>query len=136
MIGFRCNAGGGPPGPSRRFGTCVGATLAFAGVFAAGSLAGCHSAFVEATLINRTDKNLRLVEVDYPSASFGTQNLSPGAPFHYKFKIIGEGPVKLSWTDDAQKEHTAEGPALHEGQGGLLTITIAPGQTAWQTTLK
>ena len=135
MIVFRGETGGDRPRPRRRFDTGSLAAV-LAGAFAAGSLSGCHSAFVDATLINRTDKNLHLVEVDYPSASFGTQNLAPGTPFHYRFKIIGEGPVKLSWTDDAQKEHTAEGPALHEGQGGLLTITIAPGQTAWQTTLK
>ncbi len=114
--------------------------VSFAVAMAAGalvtsaSLAGCHSAFIETTLVNRTDQQLRLVEVDYPSASFGTQSLAPGASFHYRFKVIGEGPVKLSWTDAVQKEHNAEGPALHEGQQGSLTVTIIPGQTAWQTT--
>lgn len=98
------------------------------------TLTGCHSAFIETTLTNRTESTLRLVEVDYPSASFGTQNLAPGASFHYKFKVIGEGPLKMSWTDEAQKEHNAEGPSLHEGQGGQLSITLIPGQTLWQTT--
>ncbi len=111
-------------------GVTAGALLSSAG------LAGCHSAFIETTLINRTDQPLRLVEVDYPSASFGTQNLAPGTSFHYRFKVIGEGPVKLSWTDAGQKEHNAEGPTLHEGQGGTLTVTIIPGQTAWQTTFR
>lgn len=99
-------------------------------------LTGCHSAFIETTLINRTQEPLRLVEVDYPSASFGTQNLASGASFHYRFKVIGEGSVKLSWTDSGQKQHNAEGPTLHEGQQGTLTVTIIPGQTAWQTTFR
>lgn len=102
----------------------------------AANLAGCHSAFVETTLTNRTDRALHLVEVDYPSASFGTQNLQPGASFYYKFKVIGEGPMKLTWIDDGQKEHNAEGPQLREGQQGTLTITVIPGQTAWQTTFR
>lgn len=113
----------------------IGAAGAVALAVLAGT-GGCHSAFIETTLINRTDKTLRLVELDYPSASFGTQNLGPGAAFHYRFKVIGEGPLKLTWTDDVQKEHNAEGPTLHEGQQGLLTVTIIPGQTAWQTTFR
>ena len=122
---------------SRKFlGTGLRVTGILGTLLSSLGLSGCHSAFIEATLINRTDKPLRLVEVDYPSASFGTQNLIPGASFHYKFKLIGEGPVKLLWTDEAQKEHTVEGPYLHEGQQGLLTITVTPAQTAWQTTFR
>ncbi len=125
--------------PRRRggFTPALGTLLILGGVAGATVLTGCHSAFVETTLVNRTDKTLRLVEVDYPSASFGTQSLPPGASFHYKFKIIGEGPVKLTWTDEAAKEHTVDGPSLHEGQAGFLTMTVAAaGQTAWQTTLR
>lgn len=99
-------------------------------------LAGCHSAFVEATLVNHSGQPVRLVEVDYPSASFGTQLLPAGGIFHYRFKVIGEGPVKLSWTDTKSIEHSIEGPRLHEGQQGQLTVTMGQGQLAWQTTLR
>lgn len=97
---------------------------------------GCHSAFIEATLINHSGQTVRLLEMDYPSASFGTESLPPEASFHYRFKIIGEGPLKLSWTDPQQKEHSVQGPRLHEGQQGLLTVTMGPEQLAWQTTFR
>lgn len=122
--------------PSRRKPLAVKASCLLAGSILAVSLTGCHSAFIETTLVNRTGEKIHLIQVDYPSASFGTQTLDPAATFHYKFKIIGEGPIKLSWTDAGGKEHNAEGPTLHEGQGGTLIVTVIPGQTAWQTTLR
>ena len=96
---------------------------------------GCHSNFVEATVINATSRPIRLLEVDYPSASFGTQDLAPGTSFHYRFKILGEGSAKLIWTDEQEKEHTMQGPAMHEGQEGLLRIRIEPTTTDWHLDL-
>ena len=93
--------------------------------------AGCHSAYVEAVLTNQTGQPLTLVEVDYPSASFGTQALTPGQDFRYRFKILGDGPVKLIYTDAQNKEHHIEGPQLREGQEGSLHITVAPGGVRW-----
>ncbi len=98
-------------------------------------LAGCHSPFIEATLVNHSGASVRLVELDYPSASFGTQTLEDGSTFHYRFEVIGEGPVKLSWTDAQQKEHDFQGPAIHEGQEGTISVTITPGQPAWRSAL-
>ncbi|MBW4028241.1 MAG: hypothetical protein HIU93_12700 [Acidobacteria bacterium] len=92
---------------------------------------GCHSAYVEATVTNHTAKTISLVEVDYPSASFGTQNLKPGQVFHYKFKVLGSGPVKVTYTDTAEKEHKASGPSLSEGNEGPLEIVIADGGVSW-----
>ena len=53
------------------------------------AFAGCHSPYVAATVSNRTSQPIDLLEVDYPSASFGTQSLAPGADFHYRFKVLG-----------------------------------------------
>lgn len=99
-------------------------------------VAGCHSAYVEATLRNRSAAPVSLVELDYPSASFGTQSLAPGADFRYRFKVLGSGEVKLLFTDSARKEHTASGPPLSEGDEGPLTATITPAGVTWtfQTT--
>ena len=94
---------------------------------------GCRSAFVEATVSNQTDKPLLLVEVDYPSASFGTENLAPGAVYHYRFKVLGSGELKLIYTDTAEKEHTVQGPPLHEGAEGPLVVTITSGGVEWKT---
>jgi len=95
-------------------------------------LTGCHSAFVEATVSNHTSQPLELIEVDYPSASFGTQSLAPGAEFHYRFKVLGEGKLKLTYTDASHKEQKSEGPFLKEGAEGPIHITIQPDGTQWQ----
>ncbi len=95
-------------------------------------LIGCHSAYVEATVSNRTTQPLQLIEVDYPSASFGTQSLAPGADFHYRFKIIGQGKMKLIYTDPANQEKKFDGPLLKEGAEGPFTITIHPNGVQWQ----
>lgn len=95
-------------------------------------LSGCKSAFVAAELKNDTPSPLSVVEVDYPSASFGTQSLAPGGTFRYRFKILGSGPTKLTYTDMQGHEHTATGPTLQEGSEGSLAIRISPGGVAWE----
>lgn len=95
-------------------------------------LTGCRSAYVEATVSNRTPQTIHLIEVDYPSASFGTQSLAPGADFHYRFKVLGEGRMKLIYTDSANNEKKFDGPLLKEGAEGPLSITIASDGTHWQ----
>jgi len=86
--------------------------------------AGCRSKYIEATLENRTGEALQLVTVEYPSASFGTQQLLPGASFHYRFKLLGSGPIKLSWVDAARKDHAQTGPEMLEGQQGQLQVVF------------
>lgn len=93
---------------------------------------GCHSPFVEATISNRTAQRIELIEVDYPSASFGTQALLPGADFHYRFKVLGEGKLKLTYTDATNHERTSEGPVLKEGAEGPLHIIIQADGIQWQ----
>jgi hypothetical protein len=93
---------------------------------------GCRSPYIEATVSNRTGQAIELVEVDYPSASFGTQNLAPGADFHYRFKILGSGPTKILYTDSTHKDHKADGPSYQEGAEGRLTITISSTGVSWQ----
>lgn len=95
-------------------------------------LQGCHSAFIEATLINRTPAALSVIQVDYPSASFGTQTLAAGAVFHYRFKVLGNGATHLTYTDAAHAEQHSTGPALQEGDEGSLTVAIASDGVDWQ----
>ena len=95
-------------------------------------MSGCRSAFVAAEMNKDTASPLTVVEVDYPSASFGTQNLAPGATFRYRFKILGSGPTKLTYTDTHGQEHTATGPTLEEGSEGSLAIRISPAGVAWE----
>lgn len=97
---------------------------------------GCHSAYIDATLTNQTDKPITLVELDYPSASFGTQALKPQQSFHYRFKILGTGKLKFVYTDTANQEHTVNGPQLAEGDEGSLTVTLESSGVQWGSQLK
>jgi hypothetical protein len=94
--------------------------------------AGCHSPYVAATVSNRTSRPIEILEVDYPSASFGTQALAPGADFHYRFKVLGSGSMKLLYTDSEQHDHKSDGPFLKEGAEGPLAIVIADNGISWQ----
>jgi hypothetical protein len=98
------------------------------------AVTGCHSPYIEATVSNHTPQPIELIEVDYPSASFGTQNLAPGADFHYRFKVLGEGSTKLLYTDNAHHDHKSDGPSLKEGAEGRLTVVITPSNVIWQST--
>lgn len=98
-------------------------------------LAGCHSAYIDATVSNHTSTPIRLVEVDYPSASFGVQTLAPGQDFHYRFKVLGSGDLTLLYTDAATHDHKDKGPALYENDEGKLTVVVGPGGTEWREQL-
>jgi hypothetical protein len=95
---------------------------------------GCHSPYVTTTVSNHTTQPIELLEVDYPSASFGTENLAPGADFHYRFKVLGSGSMKLLYTDSAHHDHKSDGPFLKEGAEGPLTIVITDTGVTWHPT--
>ena len=111
-----------------------------AGFLAAASLvalAGCHSYHVETTIENRSGGAVTLLEVDYPSASFGADAIASGADFHYRFQIQGSGPLKVQYTQANGKAASATGPALHQGQEGRLQIVLLPdAKVAFQPDLK
>lgn len=92
---------------------------------------GCHSPYIEATITNRSAQPIELIELDYPTASFGTQNLLPGGTFRYRFKVLGTGTTKLIYTDAGHREHTSSGPNLQEGQEGRLTIELTGTTPEW-----
>ena len=103
--------------------------LAGAVCLAAGA---CRSAFIETTVQNDGTTSLHVIEVDYPSASFGMQTLDAHGSYHYHFKVQGSGPVTITFLDNAGKPHTATGPMLSQGQQGNLKITIdSTGGVSW-----
>jgi hypothetical protein len=87
---------------------------------------GCQSHWVNATIENRSGHPVRELEVDYPSASFGTNALADTADMHYRFSIRGNGPAKVEFTTQDGKTIHAQGLALSEGQQGRLLIRLLP----------
>ena len=119
-------------------GTSFPGGIFFAGALTLGlaGLAGCHSAFVEATIDNQGPSPVRLIEVDYPSASFGVESIASHAQFNYRFKIQGSGPLKIEFTDASGNLHNSEGPILTQGQEGHLAIVIqTTSQVSWEPQL-
>ena len=98
--------------------------------------AGCHSHYIQATITNRSGAPLNVVQVDYPSASFGVQRLAPGEAFHYRFKLLGSGPVKISFIDAKNGEHSVAGPSLNEGQEGTLDIGLTQDHAEFRPVLR
>jgi hypothetical protein len=96
--------------------------------------AGCHSYHVETTVENRTGAPIQLLEVDYPSASFGADGLAADGVFHYRIQLRGSGPIKVLYTvtgaSRAQHAVEIEGPTLTERQEGRLQIVLLPGGKA------
>jgi hypothetical protein len=90
------------------------------------AITGCRSYHVGVTVENRTGAAIQLLEIDYPSASFGAGTLAPGASLHYQIQVRGAAPVKVQYTaaDGLQKQ--ISGPTLSEGDEGQLQIAILP----------
>jgi hypothetical protein len=92
--------------------------------------AGCHSYHIETTVENRTGGAIQLLEVDYPSASFGDNSLAADGVYHYRIQLRGNGPLKVQYTTGDGRPIQIEGPTLAELQEGQLQIVLLPGGKA------
>lgn len=86
---------------------------------------------IAAHVENRTGQPVSLIEVDYPIQSFGRDAIPTNGSFNFRFKIVGSGPVFISWTDAAHHAHKSKGPTVHEGQHGEITIDLTPTGAQW-----
>jgi hypothetical protein len=91
------------------------------------ALAACHSYHIETTVENRTGGPVQLLEVDYPSASFGADSLAAGAVLPYRIQVRGAGLLKVQYTGSDGQQRQIEGPALSERQEGRIGIVLLPG---------
>ena len=91
---------------------------------------GCHSYHVETTVENHTGGPIRLLEVEYPSASFGVNSMAAGEEYHYRIQLRGIGPIKVQYMGSDGRKTQVEGPMLSERQEGLLEIVLLPGGIA------
>jgi hypothetical protein len=90
----------------------------------------CHSYHVDASIENRTGASIQLLEVDYPSASFGADSLAAGQVFHYRIQLRGSGPLKVQYTAADGRQAQVDGPSVVERQEGTLEIVLLPGGKA------
>lgn len=112
--------------------SAVGISLAGLAAFGALTVIGCRARPYQGAPLNQrfmvTVRNqgpdIRQLEVDYPNASFGQDRLASGATFQYQPKLIGSGPIKITFTDQAGKSHTATGPTVQENERKDLVIAI------------
>ena len=107
---------------------------------AAGALvalpAGCHSPWIQCTIVNEQAMPVSLVQVSYPGGTFGVQTIAPGASFHYRFRDLLDDQASIDFTDAAHRDHKAKGPQMKVGQEGTLRITIEPdNKVQWEPAL-
>jgi hypothetical protein len=89
-------------------------------------LTACHSYHIEATVKNETGEPISLLEVDYPSASFGADALGASSDIHHRIQTRGSGPLKVQYTDASGKQVQITGPTLYEDQEGRIEIDLLP----------
>ncbi|MGA3046513.1 MAG: hypothetical protein ABSD67_07825 [Terracidiphilus sp.] len=86
----------------------------------------CHSYHVDISIENQTGRAIQLLEVDYPSASFGSDTLAANGVYHYRIQLRGSGPIKVQYTAADGRQAQITGPALAERQEGKLEIVLLP----------
>lgn len=92
--------------------------------------AGCRSHQIMITVENHTGKEIQLLEVDYPSASFGEDSMAAGQVVHYSIQVRDSGPVKVQYMTPDHHQPQMTGPTLHEKEEGKLQIVLLPGDKA------
>lgn len=88
--------------------------------------ASCQSYIVHVTVANRTGGVINLLEVDYPSASFGVDTLPAGAVYRYRLQLQDSGPIKVQYTAGEKQQYQSTGPTVHEKQQGEIEIDLYP----------
>jgi hypothetical protein len=94
------------------------------GLLGLNAISGCHSYHIEATIENHTGGAVTLVEVDYPSASFGTDTLAPDGVFRHRIQTRGSGPISVQYTAADRGAVQIKGPDLYEQQEGSIEIVL------------
>ena len=89
------------------------------------ALAGCRSHVVDITIVNHGPA-LRVVEFDYPNASFGVNQLASGGRYQYRIQVQGSGTVSLQY-EGASGHKSYTGPKVNLGDQGSLLVDIDPG---------
>jgi hypothetical protein len=103
-----------------------GVAAASLGLLCLNAISGCHSHHIEATIENHTGGTITLLEVDYPSASFGTDTLAADGVVHHRIQTRGSGPINVQYTAAHGRAVQITGPTLLEQQEGSMDIVLLP----------
>ena len=95
-------------------------------IFALGGISGCHSYHIDATIENHSGGTITLLEVDYPSASFGADSLPADGVFHHRIQTRGSGPINVQYSASHGRTVQVKGPTLFEKQQGSIEIVLLP----------
>ena len=102
-----------------------------------GPMLACHSYHIEAAIENHTGGAITLLEVDYPSASFGADALAADGVFHYRLQTRGSSLISVQYTAANGHQVQVKGPMLHEKQEGSIEIVLLPdGKAEFHSALK
>ena len=94
---------------------------------------GCRSRGINITITNTGEQPIHNVELDYPGGSFGNAVIQPNNPFHYRVKITRDGQMKLLFVESNGREHHENGPEVHAGDDGEMTVAIdRDGNNTWK----
>lgn len=97
-------------------------------------LSGCARRYVDFTVKNDSGAPVSTVEVDYPGGSFGKSQIAAGQEFHYRFKSLHDGEIKLSFSDAQGHVIASDGPQWKENHSGNIAVTIASdGKVKWDS---
>ena len=88
--------------------------------------AGCHSYHIEASVENHTGGTITLLEVDYPTASFGVDTLALDSVVHHRIQTRDSGPISVQYTAAHGRQVQVKGPTLYEKQEGSIQIVLLP----------
>src|SRR5262249_13717291 len=87
-------------------------------------IAGCRSRVITVHLTNTSAQPLSIIEVSYPGGTFGKNTLAAGEGYRYNIKTIGDGALKIQFTDAQGGTHNAEGPGVKKNQEGSVEIAL------------
>jgi hypothetical protein len=94
-------------------------------VIAALALSGCRSHVIKVNLKNTSTDMVKTIIIDYPTATFGKDKLSPDETFTYAIKPLETGMLKIQFTDAAGTIHSYIGTPLHKDDDGSLDVSLS-----------
>ena len=89
------------------------------------ALPGCRSRVIKVNLKNTGTDVVKTIIIDYPTATFGKDKLSPNETFTYAIKPLETGMLKIQFTDAAGTIHSYIGTPLHKDDDGSLDVNLS-----------